>query len=46
LELLIIVQDWSFTTLRLPEAIRRVISAPRLSVGEVVLVEQSRLELI
>jgi hypothetical protein len=46
LELLIIIQDWSFTTLRLPEAIRRVISAPRLSVGEVVLVEQSRLELI
>jgi hypothetical protein len=39
LELLVIVQDWSFTTLWLPEAIRRAISAPGLSVGEVVLVE-------
>jgi hypothetical protein len=46
LELLAIVQDWSFTTLRLPEAIRRVLSAPGLSVGEVTLVEQSRPELI
>jgi hypothetical protein len=46
LELLIVVQDWSFTTLRLPEAIWRVLSAPGLSVGEVTLVEQSRPELI
>jgi hypothetical protein len=46
LELLIIVQSWSFTTLRLPEAIRRVLSVPGLAVGEVVLVEQSRLELV
>jgi hypothetical protein len=46
LELLVVVQDWSFTTLRLPKAIRRAISAPGLSVGEVVLVEQSRPELI
>jgi hypothetical protein len=46
LELLVVFQDWSFTTLRLPEAIRRVLSAPGLSVGEVVLVEQSRPELI
>jgi hypothetical protein len=30
----------------LPDAIRRAISAPGLSVGEVVLVEQSRPELI
>jgi hypothetical protein len=30
----------------LPEAIRRVLSAPGLSVGEVMLVEQSRPELI
>jgi hypothetical protein len=40
LELLVVIQDWSFTTLRLPEAIWRVISAPSLSIGEVVLVEQ------
>jgi hypothetical protein len=46
LELLVVVQDWSFTTLRLPEAIRRVLSTPGLSVGEVTLVEQSRPELI
>jgi hypothetical protein len=46
LELLVVVQDWSFTTLWLLEAIRRAISTPSLSVGEVVLVEQSRPELI
>jgi hypothetical protein len=46
LELLIIVEYWSFTTLRLPDVVRRVISPPGLSVGEVVLVEQSRPELI
>jgi hypothetical protein len=45
LELLGVVQAWSFTTLRLPEAIRRVLSALGLFVGEVALVEQSRLEL-
>jgi hypothetical protein len=39
LELLVIFQDWSFTTLRLPDAIQRAISAPSLSVGEVMLVE-------
>jgi hypothetical protein len=46
LELLVSIQDRSFTTLWLSEVIRRVLSAPGLSVGEVVLVEQSRLELI
>jgi hypothetical protein len=46
LELLIVVQAWSFTTLRLPEAIWRVLSAPGLTVGEVSLAEQSRPELI
>jgi hypothetical protein len=46
LELLVVVQDWSFTTLRLPDAVRRVISTPGLSIGKVVLVEQSRPELI
>jgi hypothetical protein len=30
----------------MPDAIRRVLSAPGFSVGEVVLVEQSRPELI
>jgi hypothetical protein len=46
LELLVVVEAWSFTALRMPDAIRRVIYAPGLSVGEVVLVEQSRPELI
>jgi hypothetical protein len=46
LELLVVVEAWSFTTLWLPDAIRRVIHAHGLSVGEVMLVEQSRPELI
>jgi hypothetical protein len=46
LELLVIVEYCSFTTLRLPEVVRRAISAPSLSVGEVVLVEQRRPEQI
>jgi hypothetical protein len=46
LELLIVVKAWSFISLWLPNAIRRAIYAPSLSVGEVALVEQSRLELI
>jgi hypothetical protein len=46
LELLYVFEAWSFITLRLPYAVRRVIYAPGFSVGEVVLVEQSRLELI
>jgi hypothetical protein len=46
LDLLIIVEYWSFTTLRLPDVVWSAISAPGLSFGEVVLVEQSRLELI
>jgi hypothetical protein len=46
LELLIVVEAWSFISLRLPDAIRRAIYAPGFSVGEVVLVEQSRPELI
>jgi hypothetical protein len=46
LELLVIFQDWSFTTLRLPEAIGRAISSPDLSIGEVVLLEQSRPKLV
>jgi hypothetical protein len=46
LELLIVVEAWSFTILRLPDVVRRAISVPGLSVGEVALVEQSRPELI
>jgi hypothetical protein len=46
LELLVTVKAWSFTTLRLPDAIRRAIHAHGLSVREVVLVDQSRPEMI
>jgi hypothetical protein len=46
LELLIVVDAWSFDSLRLPDAIRRVIYAPGASSGEVALVEQSRPELL
>jgi hypothetical protein len=46
LELLVVVEAWSFITLRLPDAVRRAIYAPDFSIGEVVLVEQSRPELI
>jgi hypothetical protein len=46
LELLVVVEYWSFTTLRLPDVVQRVISVLGLSVGEVVLVEQSMPELI
>jgi hypothetical protein len=46
LELLVVVEAWSFISLRLPDAVRRVIYAPGFSSGEVVLVEQSRPELL
>jgi hypothetical protein len=46
LELLVVVEAWSFITLRLPDAVRRAIYTPGFSIGEVVLVEQSRPELI
>jgi hypothetical protein len=46
LELLVTVKTWSFVSLRLPDAVRRVIYAPGASSGEVVLVEQSRPELL
>jgi hypothetical protein len=45
LELLVIVDAWSFNTLRLPDAIRRVVYAPGAASGEIVLGEQSRLDL-
>jgi hypothetical protein len=46
LELLVAVDTWSFVSLRLPDAVQMVIYAPGASSGEVVLVEQSRPELI
>jgi hypothetical protein len=45
LELLVIVDLWSFDSLRLPDAVRRVIYAPGASSGEVALSEQSRPDL-
>jgi hypothetical protein len=46
LELLVVIDAWSFVSLRLPDAVRRVIYAPGASSGEVALVEQSRPELL
>jgi hypothetical protein len=46
LELLIVVEAWSFISLRLPDAVRTVIYAPSFSTREVVLVEKSRPELL
>jgi hypothetical protein len=46
LELLVVVEAWSFISLQLPDAVRRVIYAAGFSVGEIVLVEQSRPELL
>jgi hypothetical protein len=43
---LLVIASWSFTMLRLPDLVRRAISPPGLFVGEVMLVEQSRPELI
>jgi hypothetical protein len=39
LELLVTIDAWSFISLRLPDAVRRVIYAPGASSGEVVLEE-------
>jgi hypothetical protein len=46
LELLVVVDAWSFNSLLLPDAVRRVIYAPSASSGEVALVEQSKPELL
>jgi hypothetical protein len=46
LELLIIIDAWSFNSLWLPEVVRRVIYAFGASFGEVTLAEQSRPELL
>jgi hypothetical protein len=45
LELLVVVDLWSFDSLQLPDAVRRVIYAPGASSGEVALSEQSRPDL-
>jgi hypothetical protein len=46
LELLVVIDARSFVSLRLPDAVRRVIYAPGASSGEVVLVERGRPELL
>jgi hypothetical protein len=46
LELLVVVEAWSFISPRLPDAVQRVIYAPGFSTGEVALVEQSMPELL
>jgi hypothetical protein len=46
LELLVVVDIWSFDSLRLPDVVRRVIYAPGASSGEVTLAEQSRPDLL
>jgi hypothetical protein len=46
LELLVLVDVWSFDSLRLPNAVRRVIYAPGAASGEVALAEQSRPDLL
>jgi hypothetical protein len=45
LELLLVVDAWSFNTLRLPDTVRRVVHAPGTTAGEIVLGEQSRPDL-
>jgi hypothetical protein len=46
LELLVIVDAPGFSSLRLPNAVRRVIYAPGVATGEIALGEQSRPELL
>jgi hypothetical protein len=45
LELLVVVDVWSFKSLRLPDAVRRVVYAPGAASGEIALGEQSRPDL-
>jgi hypothetical protein len=45
LELLVVVDAWSFNSLRLPDAVRRVVYAPGAAAGEITLGKQSRPEL-
>jgi hypothetical protein len=46
LELLVIVDAPSFNSLRLPDAVRRVVYAPGAATGEIALGEQSRPDLL
>jgi hypothetical protein len=46
LELLLVVEAWSFISFWLPDAVWRVIYTPGFSTGEVVQMEQSRPELL
>jgi hypothetical protein len=46
LELLVVIDAWSFDSLQLPDAVRRMIYAPGASSGEVALAEQSRPKLL
>jgi hypothetical protein len=45
LELLLIIDALGFNSLRLPDAVQRVIYAPGMATGEIALVEQSRPDL-
>jgi hypothetical protein len=45
LELLVVVDAWSFNSLRLPDAVRRVVYAPGATSGKIALGEQSRPDL-
>jgi hypothetical protein len=45
LELLVVVDAWSFNSLRLPDVVRRVIYAPGAASEEIALGEQSRPDL-
>jgi hypothetical protein len=42
LELLVVIEAWSFNSLRLPDAVWRVVCAPGAASGEIALGEQSR----
>jgi hypothetical protein len=46
LELLVVVNASGFNSLRLPDAVRRVIYAPGAAAGEIALGEQSRPDLL
>jgi hypothetical protein len=46
LEILVVVDSPGFNSLRLPDAVRRVVYAPGAAAGEIALGEQSRLDLL
>jgi hypothetical protein len=45
LELLVVIDALGFSSLRLPDTVRRVVYAPGAAAGEIALGEQSRLDL-